>query len=483
MRCLLDLSFRYKLPFWGTLLIVVSTLTVSAALMVRAYGDLKTAMVIGAQGMGRTMAVNLFPAILHDDTWRAFEIVSAPFHDNDADSPVRARAVFVLDRNGQIVVSSHPDDLPMLSSMRTLGHDYARLASALATGPERLSRVVEPAGSDQLFFTLPIVERDAWVGTLVLVYAKSEFLAWFLDSALGGALIGLLVLTVLLPINWYWGRRMAEPLVRLARRMDDIQQRPPEHPESELYPCHDELGHLFEAYNRMVETLREKAALEQGIVKDERLTALGRLSSGIAHEINNPLAGMLTAIDTLRQRDNMDVRDQRTLGLLERGLMQIRDTVAALLVEARPQSRDLEFSDLEDVYTLIAPAAAKRGVRLACAPELDTPVPIPAGFVRQILVNLLLNAVQAAPEGGQVEGVVRREAGELLIEVSNTGPPIPPAIMEHLYEPFSSGREGGHGLGLWVTYQIVSQLGGTLSAVNLPDGVRFSIRLPLGEPV
>lgn len=483
MRRLLDLSFRYKLPLWGTLLIVVSTLMVSAALMVRAYGDLKTAMVTGAQGMGRTMAVTLFPTILHDDTWRAFEIVSAPFRDNDADSPVRASAVFVLDRNDQIVVSSHPDDLPMLSSLRALGGDYARLGRALATGPERMPRVVEPPDSGHLFFTLPIVERDAWVGTLVLVYAKSEFLSWFLDSALGGALIGLLVLTVLLPVNWYWGRRMAEPLVRLARRMDGIQERPPEHLEPELYPYRDELGHLFEAYNRMVETLREKAALERGVVKDERLTALGRLSSGIAHEINNPLAGMLTALDTLRQRDNLDARAQRTLGLLERGLQQIRDTVAALLVEARPQSRNLEPSDLEDVRTLIAPAAAKRGVRLSCAPGLDGTLPLPAGFVRQILVNLLLNAVQAAPEGGQVQGAVRSEAGQLLIEVSNTGSAIPLAIMEHLYEPFASGREGGHGLGLWMTYQIVSQMGGTLSAVNLPDGVRFSIRLPLGEPV
>jgi signal transduction histidine kinase len=291
----------------------------------------------------------------------------------------------------------------------------------------------------------------------------------------------LLVLGVLLPVNWYWGRRLAEPLVRLARRMDDIQQRPPEHLAAELYPYRDELGHLFDAYNRMVVTLREKAALESEVVKGERLTALGRLSSGIAHEINNPLAGMLTALDTLRQRDNLDARAQRTLGLLERGLQQIRDTVATLLVEARPQSRDLEPRDMEDVHTLIAPAAARRGVQLSCTPELEGPLPLPAGFVRQILVNLLLNAVQAAPEGGQVELVVRHEAGELRIEVGNTGSSIPPEVMAHLYEPFARGREGGHGLGLWVTYQIVSQLGGSLSATNLPGGVRFTVHLPLGE--
>lgn len=483
MRRLFDLSFRYKLPFWGTLLIVVSTLMVSAALMVRAYGDLKSAMVAGAQGMGRTMATTLFSPVLHEDTWRAFEIVSAPFRDSDAASPVGARAAFVLDRKGQIVVSSHPDDLPMLSTLRALGGDYARLGFALTEGPEKAPRVIDPPRSGHMYFALPIAERDAWVGTLVLVYAKSEFLSWFLGRVLGGALVGLLVLAVLLPVNWYWGRRLAEPLVRLARRMDNIQQRPPEYLAPELYPHRDELGHLFEAYNRMVETLREKAALESEMVKDERLTALGRLSSGIAHEINNPLAGMLTAIDTLKQRDNLDTRAQRTLGLLERGLQQIRDTVAALLVEARPQSRDLEPGDLEDVHTLVAPAAGKRGVQLNRAPEIEGPLPLPAGSVRQLLVNLLLNAVQATPEGGRVDTVVQSEAGRLRIEVSNTGSAIPPEVMTHLYEPFASAREGGHGLGLWVTYQIVSQLGGSLSATNLPDGVRFSILLPLGESV
>lgn len=483
MRRVLELSFRYKLPLWGTLLIIVSTLMVSAALMVRAYGDLKSAMVTGAQGMGRTMAATLFSPVLHEDTWRAFEIVSAPFRESDSASPVGVRAAFVLDQKGQIVVSSHPDDLPMLSSLRALGGDYARLGSALAAGPETASRIIEPPGATHTFFTLPIAERDARVGTLVLVYAKAEFLSWFLGRVVGGALAGLLVLGVLLPVNWYWGRRLAEPLVRLARRMDDIPQRPPEHLAPELYPYRDELGHLFEAYNRMVETLREKAALENEVVKGERLTALGRLSSGIAHEINNPLAGMLTALDTLRQRDNLDARAQHTLGLLERGLMQIRDTVAALLVEARPQSRDLDPRDLEDVHTLVAPAAAKRGVQLHCAPELDGPLPLPAGFVRQILVNLLLNAVQAAPEGGRVESAARTESGQLVIEISNTGSAIPPEVMAHLYEPFASEREGGHGLGLWVTYQIVSQLRGTLSATNLSDGVRFCVLLPLGESV
>lgn len=482
MRRLFDLSFRYKLPFWGSLLIVISALAVSLALMVRAHGELKLAMAAGAHGMARTMATTLFPALLHEDTWRTFEIVSAPFRDSDMASPAGARAAFVVDRDNRIVAASHPDELPMLTSLRALGGDYSLLGRALAEATPLTPRLVEPPGSTRIFFTQPIVERDAWLGTLVLVYSKADFLSWFLDNTLAGSVIGLLVLTVLLPINWYWGGRMAEPLVRLARRMDDIQQHEPEKLQPEHYAYRDELGHLFDAYNRLIETLREKALLERNIVKDERLTALGRLSSGIAHEINNPLAGMLTAIDTLKQRDNLDPRALRTLGLLERGLQQVRDIVAALLVEARPQSRNLEPGDLDDVHTLIAPLASRRGVRLMCAPGIDTVVPLPASLVRQILVNLLLNAIQATPENGEVDGTVRSEADQLLIEVDNTGPAIPPEIMAHLYEPFVSGREGGHGLGLWVTYQIVNQLGGTLSAINLPGGVRFSVRLPLGEP-
>jgi signal transduction histidine kinase len=101
--------------------------------------------------------------------------------------------------------------------------------------------------------------------------------------------------------------------------------------------------------------------------------------------------------------------------------------------------------------------------------------------VRQVLINLMLNAIQAAPTEGAVACTVERSGQALRVQVGNNGEYIPQERMEHLFEPFSSQREDGHGLGLWVTYQIVHQLGGDIVAESVPDETRFTVTLPLAE--
>ncbi|HHH37980.1 MAG TPA: HAMP domain-containing histidine kinase [Sedimenticola sp.] len=481
IRRFLDLSFRQKIPLWGAALIVVSTISVAAALMYRTYQDHRATLVTSAGSLGSTLAQTLIPPLLHDDVWRGFEVVRAPFQARVAASPVQPEVAIAVNRDRRIFVSSDPDRFPMLVELATLGPDFTYLATAI--GPNTIDpvSVIEPQDSDRLFVAVPIVDGGTRLGTLLLVYSHGLLNRMFMRSLRDGALFGVLVLAVLLPINWYWGQRMATPLVRLAQRMDEIQYRLPEHMEPELYDYRDELGHLFQAYNRMVEALREKAQLERGMLSAERLAAVGRLTAGIAHEINNPLAGMLTALDTLKKRGNLDQRTLRTLNLVERGLLQVRDTVAALLVEARQQRRDLERQDLEDVKTLIQPAAAKRGVRMEFDFSLPASLTVPAGPVRQVLINLLNNAVQAAGPDGWVQCRVSVGTEGLRIEVANSGEPILPEQLEHLFEPFVSYREGGHGLGLWVTYQLVTQMAGRIEVTSEDRQVRFGVEIPLAE--
>jgi signal transduction histidine kinase len=174
---------------------------------------------------------------------------------------------------------------------------------------------------------------------------------------------------------------------------------------------------------------------------------------------------------------------QRHLDLIERGLMQIRDTVAALLVQTRAQPRALTQQDLEDVRTLVQPQVGKRRITLDWRVDLAEGVPVPASLVRQIVINLLLNAVQAAGEGGRVSLSLSADGAadrHLSLLVRNGGAQLSEAQIAHLFEPFASTREGGHGLGLWVTYQIVTQLGGRISAANVGEEVHFSVCLPLG---
>jgi signal transduction histidine kinase len=485
MRWLFNLSFRHKIPLWTSFLISFSIFVVGAALMTRAYEDMKNAVVISAENLGHTLANTVAPTLLHDDVWRAFEIVRSPLRAEIAKTPVQVDAVVVLTREHKIFVSSDPDTLPMLTEAAALGPDWERLSEyLLAPAGIKWPLVLEPAGSSYLYVALPITDKDAQLGHLVLRYAKSVFHPWFIDTLWQGLALGLLVLAVLIPINWYWGGRMAKPLVDLAQRMGMMLEKPPELLPPDLYPYQDELGQLFQAYDRMVLALRDKAALENEMVKSERLAAIGQLTAGIAHEINNPLAGLITVVDTLKLRRDLDPRVLRNLELIDRGLMQIRDTVAALLVQTKVQARPLNPHDLEDIHTLIQPQVGKRRIRLDWSATMPAELPAPASLVRQILINLLLNAVQAAAENGHVSlWLGRKDDSEscLTIAVRNDGALLGEEQLAHLFEPFASTRAGGHGLGLWVTYQIVTQLEGRIAARNIDGEVEFVVHLPLGE--
>jgi signal transduction histidine kinase len=177
----------------------------------------------------------------------------------------------------------------------------------------------------------------------------------------------------------------------------------------------------------------------------------------------------------------MEPSTAKTVGLLQRGLRQVADTVGALLVEARVTSRPLTRHDLEDVHTLIEPQAGEKEIVLDWRVDLPPSMDLPAGFVRQILINLLLNAIQATATGGRVQLVAAQVGAVVELIVANSGDPLPDAVRAHLFEPFASAREGGHGLGLWVTYQTVTQLGGQIVADSAGSEVRFTVTLPLGQ--
>jgi signal transduction histidine kinase len=328
---------------------------------------------------------------------------------------------------------------------------------------------------------VPIVADDgARLGSVVLSYSQEVFLPRFFTTVERVVLSTLVALVVLVPIGWLLGRRMAAPLVGLAGAMTRVGEAPPTELARGLYRSGDEIGQLGTRFEHMLVELEDKQRLEREIVTADRLAAIGRLTAGIAHEINNPLAGMLTAIDTARKHGEPDPISASTLSLVERGLQQIRQSVSALLVEARFEARALTPQDLDDVRTLLEPEAATREQKLHWESRLDRAVPLPSTPIRQILINLILNAIQAAGRGGTVTCRIQADAAQMSFEVRNDGRAIPAEQMEHLFEPFASGSEGGSGLGLWVTYQIVEQLRGTIRVKSGPPETEFAVVLPLG---
>lgn len=479
---LYNLSLRYKVPIRSSILILVTALLVTAALMYRAYDDMRRDLLFNAEGMSRLLVRTVVPAMLHDDVWQVYEVIHSAYPDTGHNAEQPSELILVLDVAGNTYISNQPSRFPMLSDPAAKGVEFSLLKRAAVLHTDAASTVVDLDLAEYLYLVMPIISDRVRLGSLVLGFPRSLFLPRFLTIAKRAAWMTLLSLAVLLPITWYWAGRMARPMVQLANCMDRLGTTAPESLHCELYDSQDEIGRLGQSFRRMLAELQEKQGLERQIVVADRLGAIGRLTSSIAHEINNPLGGMLNAIDTFKRHGNCDnQRTHRTMSLLERGLLQIRDTVAALLVEAKAGSHALTPVDIEDIHTLVAPEAGKKSARIEWHNELDHPIDLPATPVRQTLLNLLLNAVHAVGAGGLVRCLIWADEHRLHLQVANDGRHIPADKLEHLFEPFSPLSESGHGLGLWVCYQIVQQLGGDIRVHSEPEYTVFTVVLPYGE--
>jgi signal transduction histidine kinase len=240
----------------------------------------------------------------------------------------------------------------------------------------------------------------------------------------------------------------------------------------------------FAALNRLATAVAEREALDVRLAEEERLASLGRLASGMAHEINNPLGGLFNAIDTLK-RHGADAQVRRTtIELVERGLRGIRDVVRAALMSYRTERDDrlLQPEDIEDLRLLIAPEARRRGMFLRWHNELGREVPLRATAMRQITLNLVLNACQATPRNGWAAVRLAQTAQAVVITVEDEGAGMPAAAAGML-----TGRSGvpapignGTGLGLWMTNRLIRELGGSASVEVRPEGgTRVTVTIPI----
>jgi signal transduction histidine kinase len=474
-----DISLRYKIPLRVAVLVIITASVLASVLVYRSIGDLRENMVANAGSIARVIADTLIEPIKHDDVWRAFEIINTPFRiPQDQANAQGAEYILVLDAANKVLVSTQPKKFPMLSELTSIEPEFSSLLSHL---PELNTLALPIIETDPYSFYLatPIQSDGVRLGTLIMSYSKKPFEQRFYALTRTAILITLLVLVVLLPSSVYWGQRMAAPLLQLSDSMSKITPNLPEPDQIELVESKDEIGQLAKSFKAMLGELKEKEQLQQQVITSDRLAALGRLAAGVAHEINNPLGGMLNAISTFKRHGEQDPITLKTLSILERGLLQIKETVAALLVEAKAQAHPFGLNDVADICTLVQPDIEKKHVNFTRAIDIIEAQPISSTLVRQVIINLLLNAFHATQQHGQVHLHIYRDSLHLYIDVQNNGSHIPQDQVSYLFEPFTSLSEGGSGLGLWVIYQIVQQLGGLIKVQSEPDKTQFTVQLPL----
>jgi signal transduction histidine kinase len=236
----------------------------------------------------------------------------------------------------------------------------------------------------------------------------------------------------------------------------------------------------------------ERRQLERSLWHQERLATVGRLAARIAHEINNPLAGVsnhLTLLDEDLQAGNLDAAGRRVPRLRE-GVERMALIVRRALRLAEPGRSERGEVDVlalaEETVSLLAgtaPAVAVRvralGALVGSAAGGGVTVQGDRTALAQLLTNLVLNALQMQSTGGEVEVIVSRAGDEVLIEVADRGPGVDDQVMSRLFEPFVSSR-GSTGLGLAVCHGIVHEHGGSIDAENRPGGgALFTVKLPV----
>jgi two-component system NtrC family sensor kinase len=243
----------------------------------------------------------------------------------------------------------------------------------------------------------------------------------------------------------------------------------------------DEFGALARQLNAMARSIKDH---QERLVQSEKLAGIGRLAAGVAHEINNPLAVILGYAALLRRNAAGQLADD--LGIIEDESLRAKEIVEGLLDLSRPLATAPEAVDLKELCDEAVARLAGSG-RLEGATVEVSGVARVVGHpqkLRQVLVNLVKNGVEAAGPGGKVLiGLSRGNGGGAVIRVSDSGPGLTAEASHKLFEPFFTTKPTGTGLGLAVSLGIVQAHGGTLEADSpAGGGARFTIRLPASPP-
>jgi two-component system NtrC family sensor kinase len=425
--------------------------------------------------LSESVAINSQKAMVRNDYWSLY------LNLKNITSRHEIISAMILDTEGRIQAHRNPANNPLgllFSPENATEQDLFQRAmdarEPMVLSSSEFSKTgfqegVVPIFSDQKYLGVVRVRLSA---SQLYETAKASaliMLALVLCFIIFGSLLGTIV-----------SRRMVKPLTAVIQGLEAVGRG--EMTDFDPIPIknRDEIGRLSITFNQIMVELAEKKLLEEEAIMSEKLVALGRMTAGVAHEVNNPLAGLLNCIDTLRKHpDNKELVD-RYLPIIDQGLHRIKDIVHNLLVGLK----DNEYDEVEGIdqvdklRDLMIAEIGDRDIQVVWENQVDKDLRIP-GKLEQIVYNLLKNAVEILPDGGTVKFKMYLHGSYLNIEVNDDGPGIPSKIRNQLFDPFFTTKHNGTGLGLWVVYRLTQNLEGIIEVESEEgQGTTFYVGIP-----
>ena len=349
---------------------------------------------------------------------------------------------------------------------------------------------------------LPLIDLAGQrVGMLYVGYLEQPFtrLKYAMLAAIGAVFFAVMVLAAFVSLRW--ARSIFRPLEQMEATMRSVQAGTldarvgPVASGDEIGRLAGHLDHLLDAVGekthelqrwnaeldaKVAERTRELEQTQQQLVKSEKLATVGQLTASIAHEVNNPIAVIQGNLDLMRELLGAEAaaRVAPELTLVDAQIERMRLIVTQLLQFARP-AEYAGYVDSVDVSRLIDESLvlvqhllAKTRIEVRRDFRATRAVAINRQELQQVFVNLLVNAIHAMPEGGRLELSTFDAGTEVWCEVADTGPGLAPELLAQLFQPFTTRKKEGTGLGLWISRGIVERYGGDIRAGNRGDGVQ-----------